>query len=292
MELIYIVKENDLNKSINEILATNFHFSTRLKNKLIRNHNIFINGFPADTRLKASLNDKICIDLNFEEDISNIVSTKMFLDIVYEDEWFLVINKPAGIATHPSILHYSDSLSNGVRYYFDSIGLKKKIRPINRLDLGTSGLIVFAKCEYIQEELIKQMEQHIFKKVYLCVVHGHFEQKDGAIDLPIARESGSIIKRCVDKNGQKAITNYHVIKEFDNFSLVECSLETGRTHQIRVHMSAIGHPLLGDSLYGNPKSEFDYQILHSYKIEFIHPISKKMASFTASLPNSIFSYIS
>lgn len=239
MELIYIVKEEDINKSINEILSLNFHLSTRLKNKLIRKQKIFINNKIADTRLKASPNDEICVNLDFEEDVSNIVPTKMDFNIVYEDEWFLVIDKPAGIATHPSILHYSDSLSNGVRYYFDSIGLKKKVRPVNRLDLGTSGLIIFAKCEYIQEEFIRQMEQHVFKKIYLCIVDGLFEEKTGTIDLPVAREKDSIIKRCINENGQKSVTNYRVIKEFNNSSLVECSLETGRTHQIRVHMSAI-----------------------------------------------------
>lgn len=157
----------------------------------------------------------------------------------------MVINKPANLAVHPSMLHYGNSLSNGVKYYFDSIGLKKKIRPVNRLDKNTSGLVIFAKCEYIQECLSKQMESNVFKKEYLCLAQGNFgDKKNGIIDLPIARKDDSIIERCINKSGKPSVTYYEVLKEFDNFSLVKCILKTGRTHQIRVHMKAIGHPLL------------------------------------------------
>ena len=215
------------------------------------------------------------MDLSYTENNSNIVPTKMSLDIIFEDEAILVLNKPSGTSTHPSMLHFKDSLSNGVRYYFDSIGLHKKIRPVNRLDLHTSGLIIFAKNEYIQECLIKQMENNSFKKEYHAIINGHLENKTGTIDKPISRNPNSIIERCIDKNGKRAVTHYEIIKELDNCSLVKCILETGRTHQIRVHFASINHPLLGDSLYGKKSDLIDGQALMCTKLTFIHPISNK-----------------
>lgn len=176
MRLTYIVQENDNYKNINEILSNEFHFSTRLNTKLIKNKRILKNNIVTDTRASVISGDTIFADFDYDEDNSNIIPTKMNLDIIYEDEWFLVVNKPAGIAIHPSQLHYDNSLSNGVRFYFDSIGLKKKIRPVNRLDLNTSGLVIFAKCEYVHEEFIKQMQDGIFKKEYLCIVSRYFKR--------------------------------------------------------------------------------------------------------------------
>ena len=251
MKIKYIIKESDLNTTINSILQNKLNISSRLLFKLIKQNCIFLNNNICDTRINAKYGDILTVDFNYEEDNSNIVPTEMNLDIVYEDEWLLIVNKPAGIAVHPSILHYEDSLCNGIKFYFDKIGLKKKIRPVNRLDLNTSGLVVFAKCEYVQECLISQMKSNTFEKEYLCICKGIFENKKGTINLPIARKEGSIIERCISKIGQESITHYEVLEEFDNYSLVKCILETGRTHQIRVHMSAIGHPLIGDTLYGN-----------------------------------------
>lgn len=231
--------------------------------------------------------DIVKVNLDFEEQSENIVPTSMNLDIIFEDDGLLILNKPAGIAVHPSILHYEDSLSNGVKFYFDGIGLKRKIRPVNRLDLNTSGLIVFAKNEYIQECLIQQMNNHVFKKEYITIVSGHFEKPCGTINLPIARKNNSIIERCVSPNGQEAITDYYVLKEFENCSVVKCSLKTGRTHQIRVHMSAIGHPLLGDTLYGVFSPLINRQALHSYKICFIHPVSHENLEFVCELPDDM-----
>ena len=246
---------------------------------------ILLNNKICDTRSIANVGDVITIDFNYEEDNSNIVPTQMNLNIVFEDDWLLIINKPAGIAVHPSILHYSGSLCNGIRFYFDKIGLKKKVRPVNRLDLNTSGLVVFAKCEYIQECLISQMKNNEFKKEYLAVCNGIFEKKSGTINLPIARKENSIIERCISEDGQPSITHYEVLKEFDNYSLVKCSLETGRTHQIRVHMSAVGHPLLGDSLYGSISDLINRQALHCFNLQFIHPVYNNDLNFWGDLPN-------
>ena len=286
MKLKYLV-ENNKYKNINEILSLEFKISTRLKNKLIKKNMIFLNDTTCDTRTPVKIGDKLIIDFNYEEDNSNIVPNGMDLDIIYEDDWLLVVNKPSGITIHPSILHFNNSLSNGIRAYFDKIGLKKKIRPVNRLDKDTSGLVIFAKCEYIQECLSLQMQEGILKKEYLCLVSGTINQKSGTINLPIARKEGSIMERWIDEKGKQAITHYKVIKEFKNYSLVECRLETGRTHQIRLHMASIGHPLLGDTLYGTSSSLISRQALHSYKIKFIHPITKKEIELIAKLPQDI-----
>lgn len=285
MKLKYEIKENNKGQSFNQILTNELNISTRLLTKLIKNKKISINKNICDTRNLVNLGDVLEIDFDFPEDNSNILPTQMNLDIIYEDDWFLVVNKPAGIPIHPSRLHYTDSLSNGIKFYFDSIGLAKKIRPVNRLDLDTSGLVLFAKCEYIQEAFAKQMANKTFQKEYLCLVKGFLKQKNGTIHLPIARKAGSIIERCIDKNsGQPSITHYEVIKEFSNYSLVRCQLETGRTHQIRVHMSAIGHPLLGDTLYDTKSELINRQALHSYQIACIHPVSKKNLIFESELP--------
>ena len=287
MELIHKIIKDDFNKTINEIILKEFNFSNRLLTKLIKNKNIFFDGKEVDTRTSVTNPGIIKIDLNYKEDNSNIVSTKMNLDIVYEDEWMLVVNKPAGCPIHPSRLHFEDSLSNGIKYYFNSINLNKKIRPVNRLDLQTSGLVIFAKCEYIQEQFSNQMTNNLFKKEYLCLVDGLFKERSGTIDLPISRKQGSIIERTINKNGKKSITHYEVLKEFDNYSLVHCKLETGRTHQIRVHMQAIGHSILGDTLYGKYSNLINRQALHSYKIQCIHPVTGKKLNLVSDLPRDM-----
>ena len=265
--------------TINQILSQEFGLSNRLFNRLLNSQKIYLNDIFVDTRTNVKIGDKISIDLNYDEDNSNIVPTKMDLNIIFEDESMLIISKPRGIAVHPSILHFENSLSNGVKYYFDSIGLHKKIRPVNRLDFNTSGLIVFAKNEYIQECLIKQMTDGSFHKKYWAIAHGIFENKTGTINAPIARKENSIIERCVSEHGKLSITDYKVLEEFNNYSLLECTLKTGRTHQIRVHMAYIGHPLVGDTLYGTASNLIDGQALHSYEISFIHPVLKKACNF-------------
>ena len=289
MILTYINKEE---KEINLILKNNLQISSRLLLKLINKKSIFVNDKHINTQNIAKINDIIKIDFGYEEDNSNIVPTNINLKIVYEDDWLLIINKPAGIPIHPSQLHYTDSLSNGIKYYFDTINLKKKIRPVNRLDLNTSGLVIFAKNEYIQECLIKQMSS-TFQKTYLAITQGTFQSINisQTINAPISRKVGSIIERCIDTNGQIAITHYKVLKNFTNYSLVECILETGRTHQIRVHMSYIGHPLIGDTLYGEKSSIINRQALHCYKLSFLHPITKKHLKFCSNLPNDMLNLI-
>ena len=289
MKLQYIVNEKCNYTNLREVLKAHFNISDRLLLKLKKSNKIFVNNKSTYIDKILELNDIIEIYIDFEEDNSNIVPTKMDLNIIYEDDALLIVNKPAGIPVHPSMDHFSDSLSNGVRYYFDSIGLKKKIRPVNRLDKNTSGIVIFSKNEYIQECLIRQMENGEFYKEYIAICEGKFNNLKGIIDAPIARKENSIIERCVNRNGVEAITEYEVLSynRDKNYSAVKCVLKTGRTHQIRVHLSYIGHPILGDTLYGNSSNLIDRQALHAYKVSFIHPVSKRILDFKALFPVDI-----
>lgn len=287
MKLEYTIKENDNYINVKEVLKAYFHISDRLLLKLKKSQNIFLNDTPIYVSKEVTTHDKISVIIDFDEDNSNIVPTKLNLNIIYEDEYYFVVYKSFNTPVHPSILHYENSLSNGVKYYFDLIGLHKKIRPVNRLDKDTSGIVIFAKNEYIQECLVSQMKTKDFQKEYIAICDGIFNEKNGTINLPIGRKDGSIIERCIRQDGDASITHYEVIEEHKNYSVVKCLLETGRTHQIRVHMSAIGHPILGDTLYGNPSSSAFRQMLHAYKVKFIHPIHHKQVEYVADIPEDI-----
>lgn len=287
MKLEYKITNQTKYKTIKQLLKEEFHISERLLKRLKKEKQIFINNFPVSINASFNLNDVISVCLDFDEEAENIVPTKMKLNVLFEDDALLIINKPAAIPVHPSMDHYTDSLSNGIMYYFNDIGLKRKIRIVNRLDKNTSGIVIFAKNEYIQECLVTQMKNHSFQKEYLALLEGLLNKKSGTINVPIARKENSIIERQVSPDGQKSITHYKVLKEYSNYSLVHFILETGRTHQIRVHCNYIGHPILGDSLYGKSSNLIDRQALHSCKVTFIHPITNKKMEIIAELPIDI-----
>lgn len=280
MEIIYNVR-NELN--IKEVLRKSLSMSSRLITKIKYNH-LYLNGSHCSVNSTVQPGDIVCVDFNYNEDNGNIVSNPQIkLDILYEDELYIIINKPSNMPVHPSMEHYTDSLSNGVKTYFDSIHLHKKIRPVNRLDKDTSGIVVFAKNEYAQEN---------FKpicKEYIAIINGIFSG-NGIIDLPIGRKNGSIIERCIDyENGDSAITEYEVIKNISeyNLSIVKCTLMTGRTHQIRVHLANKLSQILGDTLYGSTSNLINRQALHSYHLRLIHPINKKVVDIYAPIPEDI-----
>lgn len=283
MKLSYTIKNNEHFDNVKEVLKTKFEISDRLLLKLKKNNLILLNNLPCNIKSPVNSNDTVQISLDYPEDNTNIVPTKMNLEIVFEDDWLLVLNKPAGYPIHPSMLHYEDSISNGVRYYFDNIGLRKKIRPVNRLDKDTSGLVIFAKNEYIQECLVRQMKSGILKKEYIAICEGILPHTSDTINAPIARKEGSIIERCINESGNVAVTHYDVLKCNGVMSVVHLVLETGRTHQIRVHMAHIGNPIIGDTLYGNSSTLINRQALHSCKISFIHPVTQRLIHLKAEL---------
>ncbi len=285
MKLAYINSSKYSN--VKEVLKAEFSMSDRLLLKLKNLNKIYLNGNVTSVNHPVLENDLIECYLDYEEDNSNIVPTEMPLNIIYEDEAYIVVNKPAGIPVHPSMDHYTDSLSNGIAFYFNQIGLKKKIRPVNRLDKDTSGIVIFAKNEYIQECLVRQMKSKEFIKRYIAVVNGNLDNLEGTINAPIARKEGSIIERCISETGNIAITHYKVLKRKPNFDIVECILETGRTHQIRVHFAYLGHSLLSDTLYGTSSSLINRQALHAYEVEFTHPLSKKKVKYIATVPEDL-----
>ena len=287
MKLEYIVNELTKYENVKQVLKENWKMSDRLIVKLKKAKQIELNNKPAFINQKIKIKDTISVNLNFEEICNNIVPTQMDLKILYEDDALLIINKPPFIPVHPSMDHFEDSLSNGVKYYFDTINLKRKIRPVNRLDKNTSGIVVFAKNQYIQECLIKQMKTNTFQKEYIAIINGILNKKEQIINAPVARKEGSIIERCVASNGDYAITEIKLIKKYENYSLIKCILKTGRTHQIRVHLSYIGHFILGDDLYGQKSELINRQALHAYKVSFIHPIYKNKIEIVAELPKDM-----
>ena len=280
-------------KSVLEICKDKLHISSRLFTKL-KNEHIYLNNHILNTYTPLKPGDIITINFGYPEIQENIVSNKdIKFDILFEDDWLLIVNKPSNMPVHPTMRHYEDTLSNGIKTYYDSINLNKKIRLVNRLDKDTSGIVIIAKCEYIQEQISKQMQQNIFKKEYLALVNGNLELTEDfkTINSPIKRKADSIIERVVSEDGEKAITKYKVIKNFNGYSEVKIQLLTGRTHQIRVHFASIGHPILGDSLYGEETNLINRQALHAKKICFIHPISHEKIKVEAPIPKDIYRLI-
>lgn len=286
MKLVY-QKKNDSYQTIRDIIKLHFGISDRLTTKLKKAHSIFLNHQPM-LYLDQSIKEDDWIEIVFPElQESNIIPTKMKISILYEDDCYLILDKPAGIAIHPSLSHYTNTLSNGIAYYYSQIGLKQKIHIVTRLDKNTSGLVIVAKNEYIQENLNKQMKQQLLIKKYLAIVQGSFPSQSGMIHAPIKRKESSIIEREVNIEGKDALTYYKVIKEMKNMSLVEFSLKTGRTHQIRVHSAYLGHPIIGDSLYGTSSPLIKRQALHCFTLSFLHPLTKKRVTYSSSMPKDM-----
>lgn len=222
-----------------------------------------------------------------EEASENIVAVEMTPDIVYEDEDILVINKAADTPIHPSQGNYENSLANGVAGYFKHKGENFVFRCINRLDRDTTGLVVIAKNMLSGAVLNQAMIQREIHRTYLAVVKGELPES-GTIDFPIARKEGSTIERCVDfECGEHAVTHFQCVEKNEKYSLAKIWLETGRTHQIRVHMNAIGHPLPGDFLYHPDFSEIGRQALHSWRLEFMHPVTGALMKFEQPLPEDM-----
>ena len=246
---------------------------------------ITVGGQPAFVTVTVRAGDRVEILLDGGESSRSVAPTPGTPDLRYEDEHLLVVCKPAGLCVHPGPGHASDSLGNLLRWHYQSRGLPFTLRPVNRLDRGTSGLLVFARHPQAQTELARQMTQGGYQRTYYAVCLGVPPRDAGTVDLPIGRAPDSALRRRVDPGGQRAVTHYEVLARGDGASLLRLGLDTGRTHQIRVHMSALGCPLAGDFLYGREDPDLiPHTALHAGELRFLHPMTGEPMGFSAGPP--------
>jgi 23S rRNA pseudouridine1911/1915/1917 synthase len=276
---------------IREYLKIELGLSTRLIRSASINKKIFVNDQVVKMNRVLTSGEIIKIDLEKDES-QDIAPEKMDIDVVYEDEDILVVNKKPFMVVHPTKSYQSGTLANGIINYFVESNQNCIVRLVSRLDMNTSGLIIIAKNQFSHGMLSKEMTENKVEKRYLAIVHGIMKEKQGTIDLPIYKpedvENGT--KRIVDERGQRSITHYKVVEEFNEASLVECKLETGRTHQIRVHLNHLGYPIYGDTLYGLGEEEEDLiqrQSLHAFGLNFKSPRTGEELALRAELPDDM-----
>lgn len=276
---------------IRQFLKEALELSTRLIRTASIEKRILVNNEPVRMRKVLKEGDLVTIKLSRKES-QNITPEKIDLNIVYEDDDILVLNKPPFMVVHPTRSHQSGTLANGVLYYFQESNQNCIVRLVSRLDMNTSGLIIIAKNQFSHMSLSKEMEKNALEKRYIAIVHGHLDEMEGTINAPIYKldDEENAFKRVVDERGQESITHYKVIERLKNDDVVECLLETGRTHQIRVHLNHLGHPIYGDTLYGYGEEEEDLinrQALHAYGLDFKSPRTKEELALRAELPEDM-----
>ncbi len=274
---------------IDKFLVQKLDKSRSLVQKLIKDELVLVNGEVVKTNYSVADGDEIDVKQLDVVDNTNIIPQPMDLDIVYEDEDLLVINKPSGLVVHPAHGHYQDTLVNGLLAYSNKLSdINGEFRPgiVHRIDKDTSGLLVVCKNNETHEALANQLSDKTLFRQYLAIVHGEIEEDEGEIIAPIGRDPRDRVKMAVvAKNSKEAQTNFKVLERYDHYTLVSCNLLTGRTHQIRVHFDFINYPLVGDPLYGiKPTIDTKGQALHAYKLGFIHPRSGEYMEFEAKPP--------
>ena len=284
----YIIDEDSAGLRVEQFLRRKRYSGQNLSEIKRMPKSILVNGVHYYMRQELSKGDHLQVRICETQNSEKIPPTKLPLDIIYEDEDLLVLNKPAGMPIHPSLNNYTNSMANALAYYFQSQGKPFIFRCCNRLDRDTSGLTIVSKhlvSGSILSDMTKYREVH---REYLAIARGSVTPSEGTIQAPLGRKEGTIIERTVDwEHGEDAVTHYKVVKEANGHSFVSLRLETGRTHQIRIHMKYLGYPLIGDYLY-NPDMEYmTRQALHSHHMEFTHPITGEHMSFTAPLPEDM-----
>lgn len=259
--------------------------SSRLFRKLYREKNIFING--KFKRKSEILNKGDVVSLLIEDEKENTNPEPIPLDIVYEDMDLLVLNKEPFMVVHPTKSHQTGTISNGISYYFKNKNIKRKIRFVNRLDMDTSGLLIVAKSAFAHQQMALQFESNQVEKRYFAIVSGVVEKDEDTIQLPIGREEEKSIRKVVTDDGKDAITKYKVIERYNKATLLDIQIFTGRSHQIRVHLNHIGHPIIGDTLYYEPSPYINRQALHSYYLKVKLPRNKEEIEFNTTIPKDI-----
>ena len=286
--VVYNVEEAHKGVRIDKFISTvNEEMSRTQVQQLIKEGHVKVNGQAVKTNYKCQLEDEVAVSIPEPVEL-NIEAEEMDLDIYYEDEDVLVVNKPKGMVVHPAPGHTSGTLVNGLMAHCkDLSGINGVMRPgiVHRIDKDTSGLLMVAKNDLAHESLVEQLVEKSVTRKYTAIVHGVIQHSHGTIDAPIGRDKKDRQSQAVTPDGKNAVTHFTVLETFKDYSLVECQLETGRTHQIRVHMKYIGYPLAGDPKYG-PKKTLDIggQALHAGVLGFIHPRTKEYMEFNAPLP--------
>ena len=287
-----IVEEDSIR--IDKYLSINTNYSRSLILKMIKDGYILVNGKSIKPSYLININDEIEIKDGYVKE-SSVLPQKMDIKIVYEDDYLMIIDKPSGLVVHPGNGNYDNTLVNGLMYYTKELSNgTEEYRPgiVHRIDKDTSGLLIIAKNDETHELLSNMFKVHSIKREYIALVHGIIENDKVKIDAPIGRDPQSRIKMTVtSKNSKEAITHLTVLKRYKDFTLVKLLLETGRTHQIRVHMKYINHPIYNDPVYSNDKASEFGQFLHSYSMELKHPITGEILSFKSELPEVFKSFI-
>lgn len=287
--MTYLIQQQDIQKTVEQFLLSNGYSAALIRRLRHTEQSILKNGSPVYTTYWLDEGDSLTVTLPEEHGSENIVPVPMDLDIRYEDRDLLVVNKAAGVPIHPSQGNHDNTLANGIAWYLGEKGEAATYRAINRLDRDTTGLLILARHALSACMLSEMVRTHAIRRCYLAAASG-LVPPEGVIDAPIARTCDSTIERCVDfERGDSARTHYRTLyyNRDTDCSLVELRLETGRTHQIRVHMKHIGHPLPGDFLYNPDYRLIGRQALHSWQLDFIHPIKKEPLHFEAPLPEDM-----
>lgn len=286
----YRVKNDNDNQKVSQILRNHLKLSRGEMRRIKRCAGLMVND--QTVRLNSLVKEGDLIRVNLQDDDDQpVIPQDIPLDIIFEDEHILVVNKPSNMLVHPLSYHVLNTLANGVIYHWQQQGHNSKFRAVSRLDKDTSGVILIAKSSYICHQLSGQMKNNMCRREYLAVVHKRITADSGIIDFPIGRPYDNSLIFGVTPQGKEAITHFTVIQRFAGGSLVKLRLETGRTHQIRVHMRHLGHPLMGDDLYGGSLDLIQRQALHSWRLEFNHPVTKEHMRLEAPLPADMTSLI-